>query len=100
MTSITKNQNNTIDGNGTLREDLDIIRMSDNCWIIVHKQTETILCQSWRYFQWMLSEPIKFKTANNAQKWITEGCIADIQESLTNLNIGFVNEQIRRAKQY
>lgn len=100
MTNMIKNQNDTVDGKGTLREDLDIIRISDDCWVIVHKPTDTMLCQSWRYFEWMLSEPIKFKTAGNARKFVTEGCIADIQESLTNLNIGFVNEQMRRVKQY
>lgn len=48
------------------------------------------LCQGHRELYGTVFVPIQFASREQARKWIQEGCIADLQESLTNLQVGFV----------
>ncbi len=94
-------QKQTVDGGGTLRIDLTCVKISDSEWWIVHQPTETVLCQSWNNYGWLLTEPLRWKSAVTANKWIESGCIGELQESLTNLAVGFQNQLINaRYKGY
>ncbi len=47
------------------------------------------LCWYEMHYYCIIYHPIKFKDRHAAQKWIDNGCIAEIQESLSTLHIGF-----------
>ena len=47
------------------------------------------LCEGENHYCGTLYHPIRFKSREAAGKWINNGCIAELQESLTNLNVGF-----------
>ena len=50
------------------------------------------LCYGVREAYGWLFYPIRFKDKAAAYKWIKEGCIAEIQEGLTCLQVGFRTE--------
>lgn len=52
------------------------------------------LCQwnsKWNYIAFL---PIQFKDKQAAYKWISEGTIAQLQEGLNNLCVGFIQRTI------
>jgi len=99
----------TVDGGKTRREQLEIVRIHQDEWIIIcrhyqprHTQSRyeyddnyaptqpTILCvgtepgRCWTYY-----EPVKWKTFAGAEKWVLTGYMAQIQEGYTILDCGF-----------
>ncbi len=49
-----------------------------------------ILCQGVREYPFMIFHPIQFDH-EKAEKWVEKGYIAELQEGLTNLAVGFEN---------
>jgi hypothetical protein len=47
------------------------------------------LCWCERHWDYLLFHPIKWNDRAAAYKWINEGCIAEIQEGLSCLAVGF-----------
>lgn len=47
------------------------------------------LCYCEKHWDCLLYHPIKWKDQTAAYKWINDGCIADIQEGLVCLAVGF-----------
>ena len=47
------------------------------------------LCYIEKHYDCFLYHPIVFKDNAAAQRWIEDGCIADLQEQLSNLGVGF-----------
>lgn len=47
------------------------------------------LCQGFRTYEGTTFHPIVFKDKISANKWIEKGCIAELQEGLSNLKVGF-----------
>jgi hypothetical protein len=70
-------------------------RFIDQLWIVVHG--EDVLCQGIPRFPYMIYEPIKWHSYQECHKWVDSGCIGDIQEGLTNLNILFTNKIVKRG---
>ena len=66
-----------------------------NTWIVIDTSTLEVLCQGIRAFPYHVYHPIQWVSYQGAQKWINEGgCIGDIQENHSNLNVGFKKEFI------
>lgn len=57
-----------------------------------------VLCWSEIKFDFILHHPIGFKDKAAAYKWIREGCIAEIQESLLCLAVGFQTKLIEERQ--
>lgn len=47
------------------------------------------LCYCERHYDVLLFYPLRFKSKSDTQKWIDSGTIAELQESLMILSIGF-----------
>ena len=62
-------------------------KFHDFSWVIVHE--DKILCQGIKKYPFIIYHPIIWKDHKAAEVWIESGSIAEIQESFTNLNIGF-----------
>ena len=63
-------------------------------WMVVYG--EDVLCQGLPRYPFIIYEPIRWKNYQECKAWVDSGCIADIQEGLTNLNILFTNKIIRK----
>lgn len=52
----------------------------------------------WWEIHWscIIYHPIRFKNRRAAQKWIENGCIAEIQESLSMLQVGFSTHSLSK----
>ncbi len=74
------------------------LRVSDNRTIYHPEKGQ--LCYQERHYDCILYYPVKFKDKQSAYKWIESGCIADIQESLQTLSVGFslYNYKIRNPE--
>ena len=49
----------TVDGRGTVRDDLEILKITDNIFWIIHVPTETVLCQSWKSsYRFKITKPL------------------------------------------
>lgn len=98
-------------GRDVKREDLEVIKIHDEKWVVAKKtgykppwwekdEEDTtdysLLCIGWHCYDSVIYEPISWSTHAEAQKWIDEGCIADIQESIMCLDVGFRKELIVR----
>ena len=57
------------------------------------------LCQWVQHWDANIYLPIVFNSAHDARKWMEEGCIADLQESLGNLHVGFIPGTILDRRQ-
>lgn len=84
----------TVDGRGTLRTELEIEVLYDKTAIVIHKDIGVLCVLYRRRYDYKLYEPVKFNDAEKAQKWINSGCIAILQESFSELDIGFRIEMI------
>lgn len=97
-----KQKTETYDGRGHARGDLFIIRISDNKWYIGREDEEgtpEILSVAMSNWEYVLREPIIYSTYKNAEKWCQTGCIAEIQEALSCLAVGFATTLIIKRKQ-
>jgi len=65
------------------------LQISDHC--SVYHPDHGQLCYSEKHYDCVLYFPVLFKDKAAAAKWIEKGCIAEIQEGLMNLGVGFVN---------
>jgi hypothetical protein len=65
----------------------DELRVSDHGTIYHYEKGQ--LCYWELHYDCVLYFPIHFKTREAAWKWIREGCIADLQEGLSTLHVGF-----------
>lgn len=70
-------------------------------FVILHRDTGRVLCQAGEreYTDGecgILFYPLKF-TYQNAAKWVKSGYIGELQESYTNLQIGFVKSFWEKA---
>ena len=84
----------TVDGRGTLRTELEIEVLHDKTAIVIHKDIG-ILCVKYRKrYDYTLYEPVKFKDVERAQKWVETGCMAELQEGFSELDVGFRKEMI------
>lgn len=80
----------TVDGGGTRRDSLEVLRVDPQRWVVVNVDDDTILCQGWRISSgYWFYEPVGWKTYAAAERWVKEGCIAELQETFTNLCVGF-----------
>ena len=57
---------------------------------------DKFLCYGIKEYPFMIFYVLTWKTHADAEKWMKEGCIADIQESLQNLHVGFESRQCAR----
>lgn len=55
----------------------------------IYHHDKGVLCQLEKHIYVLIYHPIQFKSRDEAFKWIKDGCIADLQESLCNLSVGF-----------
>lgn len=67
----------------------DELRVS--CESTVYHPEQGHLCYGIREYQVWLWFPIRFKDKAAAFRWIESGYIAELQESLSILQVGFVN---------
>jgi hypothetical protein len=79
-------------------DELSIVRYGydpEPLWIIIHPESGKTLCQGINdtigspYRRLCVFHPILWKRYDAAAEWIKSGCIAEIQESHSNLNVGF-----------
>jgi hypothetical protein len=79
-------------------EHRDELWISNSC-TVYHKEHGQ-LC--WWEVHWdcIIYHPIQFKDKTAAAKWIGEGCIADIQEGLSRLQVGFSCEGFSKREYY
>lgn len=70
--------------------------VSDNCtiWHPQHGQ----LCMAEKHYDVTIYHPVRFMDKPSAWKWITDGCLADLQEGLGCLQIGFSNIMVKERK--
>lgn len=69
--------------------------LSSNAATVYHLERGQ-LC-SWEvYWDCIIYHPVQFTDRHAAQKWIESGCIADIQESFSMLQVGFSNKTLER----
>jgi hypothetical protein len=93
----------TVDGLGKhFRTNLKVIKSDDRVqlgeyrWIIIDITDNSVLCYGTKPLAGlMFFTPVRWIENFAAQKWIENGCIANIQESFQNLNCGFVREFVR-----
>ena len=50
----------------------------------------------WKHYDCYLYYPIKFKKRETAKKWIEEGTITELQESMSILGIGFYTKNFEK----
>lgn len=65
----------------------DELKISDGCTI--YHPEQGVLCCAENHWDVVIFHPVVFKDKMAAQTWIESGCIADIQESLHSLKVGF-----------
>ena len=70
----------------------DELQVSDRA--TVYHTERGHLCQVEKHWDVVLYHPIQFKDRAAAWKWCREGFIAELQEGLGNLGVGFVRETI------
>lgn len=64
-------------------------------WIVIDTLTLEVVCQGIRVYPYYLYHPIQWVSYEEAQNWINQGgCIGDLQEGLSNLNVSFKKEFI------
>lgn len=65
----------------------DELKVSDSATVYHDEQGQ--LCYTERHWDCVLYFPIAFKSRQAAWRWVREGCIAELQESLGTLQVGF-----------
>ena len=69
-------------------------RFINQLWVVVHG--EKVLCQGIPKFPYTIYDPIRWNNHQKCSEWVKNGCIGEIQASLTNLNILFSDKIIKR----
>lgn len=64
----------------------------------VYHPEKGVLSQTMRHYDAYINVPIAFKDNAAAYKWIKEGTIAEVQENLTDLQVGFSLELLKSRK--
>jgi hypothetical protein len=67
---------------------------------IVYHPEHGVLSQGIMDFRTMVFHPVVFRDGVAAQKWIDDGCIAEVQENLGNLAVGFTKTTVVPPKEY
>lgn len=87
-----KERNSTCDGKGTLRGDLEIMRLKvreENAFIIFNPENHSVLCFAYKYYNSTLYIPVEWNSYEKAYRWVREGCISELQEAFMELDTGF-----------
>ena len=95
-TQIKDELTKTANGNPVLRSNLSpspFIGCDDEL-IIVDPETCTVLCHGIQLSWGMIFYPMIF-TPEQARRWIAEGTIGQLQEGLSNLNVGFTSVLVK-----
>ncbi len=80
----------TARGNRVMAENLEIQSIGKE-WIVIDRDSCTVLCLGSRLLFGFIYEPIRFSEAKAAQLWINGGSIGELQESL-GLAVTFTNQ--------
>lgn len=88
----------TVDGKNTQREDLFVHCLTKDRFIVINKRNRKVLCIVHKLDGMTLAMPVEWVDGPTAEKWVKEGCIAEIQESLHCLNIGFCKKLTKKRK--
>jgi hypothetical protein len=81
--------NDTVNGSGTKRVWLRPLRLHDQ-WTVIDDVHFTVLCVGVQVSSgYIYYEPIFFKDCQRAEDWITSGSVGQLQESFSELNVGF-----------
>ena len=88
--SKTKNTSKPILVRWDCHEHRDELKISDACTIYHPERGQ--LCYGERHWDCVLFFPLVFKSKQQANEWIEKGYIAQLQESLGILNVGFHRE--------
>jgi hypothetical protein len=83
-------------GGETSRDDLRIDRCRSNEWFVYRHSDNMILCQGVdaHLAPFKMYRPLVWGEYRQAEKWVNEGCFADLQESLGNLDIRFTKVMV------
>ena len=92
ITDVVKYPSDTV-GKDILRSDLELIPFGESAWVL-HKDKGVLSVLIRHRFFHKLYSPIEFKSVGKAQAWIDSGCIAEIQESCSELDVGFRKEMV------
>lgn len=68
----------------------------DSHWIVVHGNK--FLCESISHWDYTKRYPIKWKKAEDCNKWIESGTIGELQENYQNLHIGFTRHLVKERE--
>jgi len=74
----------------------DELKVSDAA--AVYHPERGVLCYGEHHWDVAIYYPVLFKDKAAAYKWIESGCIAEIQESFHNLDIGFRTQTIKEMR--
>ena len=89
----------TVDGrDANKREDLFVHCLAAERFIVINKRTRKVLCVVHKLNDMTLAVPVEWKKGPDADKWIKDGCIAEVQEALHYLNIGFCNKLTKKRR--
>jgi hypothetical protein len=72
----------------------DKLRVSDNA--TVYHREHGQLCFWESHYDCIIYYPIRFNDKAAAQRWVEKGCIAEIQEGMGILHVGFTVECFRK----
>lgn len=88
----------TVDGRKTLREHLRVERLSPTRFIVVDVKRCRFLCITHKKGDFLIRVPVEWQTCGEAEKWRQDGYIAEIQEQLSTLGVGFYKRLVKRRK--
>ena len=72
-------------------DELKVFKYEDG-WAVHHNGK--MLCHLIKEWDFKIAYPVLWKTFSACEKWVNEGCIADIQEAHMNLSIVFTDKQL------
>ena len=73
-------------------------RFHKHTWIVIDFDDESILCQGIKQWPFWVWHPIVWNNYQSSIKWAKTGCIGEIQESMSNLHVGFKKNFIERLQ--
>ena len=76
-----------------LRSDLKVERIGKN-FVVIHGSAGVLSYKIKDCWYYMMFQPYYFSCFDTANKWVESGCIAEIQEGLSELGVGFMKEMI------
>lgn len=87
-------------GKGVARDSLQVTYAIQDQWFVFQKDSGMVLCQGVRpsLSEHRLYLPVIFKNYDAAEKWVKDGCIAEIQEGSGNLDIRFTKALVVSPK--